>query len=82
MSEAEEESRQQRLQELHDQISANTRYTAPPAEEADLWLTGVTDFDLPNGTTKYGVPTWILKSHYWAWHRLRFPHLPYPDDAT
>lgn len=50
-----------------------TRYDPPPADEAHLWTEGFTDFDLPDGSTRHGVPSWSLSAPYDAWVKVRFP---------
>jgi|GEM_PF-4227445 len=57
---------------LHTEMIQKTRYTPPPPEEAHLYELGVTDMDLPDGSTLYGIPTWFPKAEAWAWEEARF----------
>ena len=60
------------LGELYARIQTKMRYTAPPPEEAHLFEQGEMDFDLKDGTTVYGIPTWWPIAETQEWEEARF----------
>ncbi len=66
----EERARQTLLIELYSAIQS--RFDAPPQEEANLWSKGIRVTDHPDGSSS-SVPCWTSRLEYESWHRARLP---------
>lgn len=66
----EERARQTLLMELYSAIQS--RFDAPPLEEAAFWSEGIFITDHPDGTSST-VPYWTSRIEYEAWFRARVP---------
>ncbi len=65
-----ERARQTLLIELYSAIQS--RFDAPPPEEAAFWSQGIWVTDHPDGGSN-AVPCWTSRLEYEAWHRARWP---------
>lgn len=61
---------QQRLRELYEKLPQNTRYSAPPADDEDQWISGIEDREF-DGVLLERVPIWTRKTAYEEWAQLR-----------